>query len=129
MNWKMSKLLPRPRMSRRAPMENSFRPLLEALETRQLLSTSVLTYHNDLGRTGQNLTETALTPDNVYAGSFGKLFAYPVVGQVYAQPLYMPGVTLPDGTSHDIVYLPTTHHYLSPFDAHHPTPQPTLDPH
>ena len=29
-----------------------FRPLLEQLETRQLLATSVLTYHNDLARSG-----------------------------------------------------------------------------
>ena len=35
--------------------------------------TDVLTYHNDTSRTGQNLTETALTPASVNAASFGKL--------------------------------------------------------
>jgi hypothetical protein len=38
--------------------------------------TNVLTYHNDAGRTGQNLTETTLTPANVKASSFGKLFLF-----------------------------------------------------
>src|SRR5206468_8913193 len=33
----------------------------------------VTTYHNDVARTGQNLSETILTPDNVSSPSFGKL--------------------------------------------------------
>src|SRR2546427_480294 len=61
-------------------------------------ATSMLTYHNDNARTGQNLTETTLTPQNVDAASFGKLFSVPVDGghgAVYAQPLYVPNVSIP----------------------------------
>ena len=49
--------------------------------------TDVLTYKNDLNRSGQNLTETTLTPANVAAASFGLLRILPVDGKVDAQPL------------------------------------------
>ena len=52
----------------------------------------VLTYHNDNSRTGQNTHETQLTPANVNADRFGKLFSRPVDGDVYAQPLYFRDV-------------------------------------
>src|SRR5215469_1382310 len=51
--------------------------------------TNVLTYHNDIARTGQNLTEVVLTPTTVNATSFAKLFSVPVDGKVDAQPLYV----------------------------------------
>ena len=68
-----------------------------------LLLLDVLTYHNDLARTGQNLTETVLTPQNVNAGQFGKRVTYPVDGQVYAQPLIYNG-SVYVATEHDSVY-------------------------
>ena len=65
---------------------------------------SVLTQHNDIGRTGQNLSETILTPTSVSSG-FGKLFSYPVDGQIYTQPLYVPGVSIPGQGVHNLVFV------------------------
>src|SRR5437763_1283025 len=71
--------------------------VLEPLERRVLLSTAVTTYHDDLASTGQNLTETTLTPLNVNSSSFGRLFKTNVDGQVYAQPLYVPNQNITTG--------------------------------
>jgi hypothetical protein len=78
--------------------------------------TPVLTQHNDTSRTGQYLTETTLTPSNVNSTQFGKIFSYSVDGQIYAQPLYVPGVMI-NGVSHNVVYVVTENDSLYAFDA------------
>jgi uncharacterized protein (TIGR03437 family) len=78
---------------------------------------NVLTYHNDLSRTGQNLGETILTPASLQAGEFGQLFSRPVDGQVYGQPLYMWGLNVAGKGVHNVVFIVTEHDSVYAFDA------------
>jgi hypothetical protein len=79
--------------------------------------TGVVTYHNDNSRTGQNISETVLTPANVSSGRFGKLFSHRVDGDVYAQPLYVPKLAIPGKGIHDVVFVATTADSVYAFDA------------
>jgi hypothetical protein len=118
-----------------------FRPSVTSLEARSLLSrispapdpgppaaggTDVLTYHNDNSRTGANLNETTLTPQNVNASSFGKLFSYKVDGQVYAQPLEVSNLRI-DGQIHNVLFVATQNDSVYALDANNPTAGPRHD--
>jgi len=82
----------------------------------QLALTDVLTYHNDLMRTAQNLTETVLTPANVNMTQFGLLRTLPVDGLVDAQPLVVSNLTL-GGMTRNVLYVVTEHGSVYGFDA------------
>lgn len=77
----------------------------------------VLTQHNDVSRSGLNPNETFLTPQNVNAGTFGKLFTQNVDGIVVGEPLYATGVLMNDGNVHNVVYVATQHNTVFAFDA------------
>jgi hypothetical protein len=78
--------------------------------------TDVVTYKNDLLRTGQNLTETVLTPANVNAASFGLLHNLPVDAKVEAQPLYLSQLTV-GAAAHNVVFVATENDSVYAFDA------------
>ena len=77
---------------------------------------AVLTYHNDDARDGVFPQETALTPSVVNSSQFGKLRSYPVDGQVYAQPLYVPQLGI-KGAKHNVVFVATENDSVYAFDA------------
>ena len=62
----------------------------------------VTTQRFDNARTGANLSETVLNTSNVNPARFGKLFTRAVDDDVYAQPLYIPRVILPNVVSRGI---------------------------
>ncbi len=78
---------------------------------------NVVTYHYDNARTGQNLAETELEPSNVNSDSFGKLFAQPVDGQIYGQPVELQNVAIPGKGTHNVVYVATENDSVYAFDA------------
>jgi hypothetical protein len=82
-----------------------------------MAQTNVLTYHNNVARTGSNLAETTLTPSNVNAANFGKLFEATLDGVVDAQPLYVAGVAIPNQGTHNVLIVATENDSLYALDA------------
>ena len=80
------------------------------------MTTDVLTYHNDTLRTGQNLTETTLTPTNVKSSSFGLLRVLNTDNPVDATPLIASKVSIA-GALHNVVYVATENDTVYAYDA------------
>lgn len=77
----------------------------------------VLTQHYDNARSGLNASETRLSPSNVSAKGFGKLFTHLVDGQVYAQPLYVARLSVPGKGTRNVVFVATQADTVYAFDA------------
>src|SRR6266576_4145186 len=105
----------RPRDHRRLSRRVSRPALLEWLEPRlALANVAVLSGHNDGLLSGANAQETVLTPANVNPTNFGNLYNYAIDGYAYAQPLYVPNVTV-NGAVHNLVFAATEHHSVYAF--------------
>jgi len=76
----------------------------------------VTTYHNDQYRDGANTQEYALTPSTVTTSTFGKLASCPVDGAIYAQPLWVPNLTI-GSVVRNVVFVATMHNSIYAFDA------------
>jgi hypothetical protein len=81
-----------------------------------LSGTDVTTYKYDSSRSGQNLTESALTLANVTSSTFGLLRTLPVDGLVDAQPLYLSQLAV-GGSPHNAVFVATEHDSVYAFDS------------
>jgi Immunoglobulin I-set domain/PQQ-like domain len=77
---------------------------------------NVLTYHNDLARTGQNLNESILTTANVKSANFGLVGNLSVDAGVDAEPLYVSNLNVVGGV-HNVVYVVTENDSVYAFDA------------
>lgn len=77
---------------------------------------NVLTYHNDVARTGQNLNESTLTASNVKSSTFGKVGFLQTTGLVDAEPLYASNLTV-NGAVHNVVFVASEHDLVYAFDA------------
>jgi outer membrane protein assembly factor BamB len=70
-------------------------------------------------RTGANIQETILDPDNVGKNLMFKHLHFHVSDdpRIEAQPLYMPGIKMNDGKIHNVVYVCTMANNIWAFDA------------
>jgi hypothetical protein len=82
----------------------------------QTSTVNVLTYHNDVARTGQNLSESTLTTANVKSANFGMVGNLSVDAGVDAEPLYASNLTLGGGV-HNVVYVVTENDSVYALDA------------
>src|SRR5436190_18564361 len=100
-----------------------FHPLLRAVFLLYTLhaesaraQVNILTGDYDTGRSGANLAEVQLSVANVTKGSFGALGAFPVDGQIFGQPLYVSGLTIPGQGLFNVLFITTQRNSVYAFD-------------
>jgi hypothetical protein len=91
--------------------------LLTSVGLARAQMTDVLTYHNDIARTGATLHEEILSPANVSTNHFGKLWVLPTDGKVDAEPLYAAGVAIPSLGERNLLVVATENDTVYGFDA------------
>jgi hypothetical protein len=84
----------------------------------------IATAQYDNARTGANLLETILTPQNVNVAQFGRIAFLPVDGDVYAQPLYIPHLEIPGKGLRNVIFIATERDSVYAFDADTPSTDP-----
>jgi len=89
---------------------------LSVTTTSMAAGTDIITFHNDVARTGLNPTETVLTQANVNMHTFGLLRNLAVDGKVDAEPLYLSGLMV-NGTAHNVVFVETENESVYAFDS------------
>jgi hypothetical protein len=99
-----------------APADASDNGQAETQSSTTSSTVNVLTYHNDIERTGRNSAEKILTWSNVKSSGFGKVGFLSVDGLVDAEPLYVSNLTVKGGT-HNVVFVVTEHDSAYAFDA------------
>jgi outer membrane protein assembly factor BamB len=76
----------------------------------------IVTYHDDVARTGLNPNETALTRSDVTSSRFGLLRTLAVDGLVDGQPLYLANLSVA-GQTQNVVFAVTEHDSVYAFNA------------
>jgi len=87
-----------------------------ATATAAAANTAVTTFKNDVERDGDFSNETVLNESNVNVTQFGKRVQYSVDGQVYAEPLFLPNLSIGGGT-HNVAFVATENDSVYAFDA------------
>jgi hypothetical protein len=83
------------------------------------MPTPVVTRSYDNGRTGANTSETILTPALITSKGLQRVRSFPIPDdpRIEAQPLYVPGLTMPDGRVHDVLFAASMGNRVWAFDV------------
>ncbi len=84
--------------------------------------TDVLVSHYDDARTSANLSEPTLTTATVNSAGFGKVYAFPVDGMLFAQPLVKANLAIPGKGTFNVVFIASQHSSVYAIDADSATP-------